>query len=98
VHGLGVLVVGVTQLQLDLSGAEEARDPVVARPAVDEAQVVVPGERAVVLIGAFGTGDEELVEERLPGARVDGRGVGHHPVEVEDHGGHRRTRGPRRRP
>jgi len=77
----------IASWQVDTTGSEEVGNAVLARLAVDVAQVVGHGvERHEWLAPPSGTFLEERVEEPLPGAGVHRRGAGHDAVEVEHDG------------
>ena len=76
-------VARVTPGQRDVPGGKEAGDAVVARPAVDVAQVVGLGESPERLTQAGRPLRQVLVEQPFPGGRVHAGGVGEHAVGVE---------------
>jgi len=78
---LARLVGGVPVGQLDAARVQERLNPLIARLAVDEVEVVLIGVGALVgLLGEVG------VEHLRPGPHVHLGGRGEHPVEVEQRG------------
>jgi hypothetical protein len=84
VHGRGArLVVGAAGREADVPRLEERLGALEPRLAVDVLVVLLDR----VERGLAGLGLQELVEHLLPGGRVHHRGLGHHPVHVEQAGG-----------
>ena len=88
-HGLGPGRIARGALgQLDSARGEEPAHPIGAGEPVDVLVVLAPRvEGDELLARPFRSGAQELVEHLLPGRRVHLRGLGQHPVEIEEAGG-----------